>query len=598
MELMVQNEKRLCAKIRKTIFKTRKMKAKTILLMLNITIVLFVTSTITAQNVVADSLFAINSRLTVPLIGASNGFGGGTTGNFLMQPDGKIIYGGTIYGPDNDFFIAMMRFDECGILDTSFGDEGTVRHKFNQRNLGKTFALQADGKIVVVGIEGPSNAGSQQRANICRFNSDGTPDTTFNLTGSRTVFNASGSFNSVHIMTDGRLLCFGSFGSGLGSGIARFMPDGSFDSTFGTDGLVFFNGPFQYFGDVQGHVLSDGKMIVTSYTSDSTSEYHFLAARFLGTGELDTSYGTNGYYYDAVIPVSGYFHPFTSVIDSNGKLLLSKSRDNTSFDILRLTAAGTLDNTFGTGGHVHYDSGGTTTGIQLFEDGKILVRGTAISTGNFAPSCGIRFLTNGTPDPTFGPNGLRLIDILHKQGSEQLNALLVLPNGQWIAAAINGYYYFKKYGDLYNFPHISKSGSVLSTTGTGSYQWFLDGIAIPTATNQTYIPSQNGNYTVMITDANGCTGVSSAFNITNLGLASNSLDNKIIIYPNPSTGKVNISAENETIDKVEIINILGEVVSLKTQDASQIDISELANGLYVFKIHSGAAVIQKKVIKH
>lgn len=572
------------------------MKVKTILLMLNITIVLFMTSTITAQNMVADSLFATNSRLTVPLIGASNGFGGGTTGNFLMQPDGKIIYGGTIYGPDNDFFIAMMRFDECGVLDSTFGTEGTVRHKFNQRNLGKTFVLQPDGKIVVVGIEAPSNAGSQQRANISRFNSDGTPDTTFNLTGSHSVFNASGSFNSVHIMSDGRLLCFGSFGSGLGSGIARFMPDGSFDSSFGTDGLTFFNGPFVYFSDVQGHVLSDGKMIMTSYTSNSTSEWHFLAARFLSTGELDTTYGTNGYYYDSLIPVSGYFHPFSSVIDSNGKLLLSKSRDNTSFDIVRLTAAGTLDNTFGEGGHAHYVSGGTTTGIQLFEDGKILVRGTASSTGNFAPSCGIRFLTNGTPDPTFGPNGLRVLDILNGGGTEQLNSLFVLPNGQWIAAAINGYYYFKKYGDLYNFPHISHNNSVLSTTGTGTYQWFLDGVAIPAATNQTYSPNQNGNYTVMITDANGCTALSSDFSITTLGLATNSLDKRLSIYPNPSTGQVNISLENENIDKVEILNIFGEVV--KTEATSQIDISELAIGIYIFKIHTVTGVIQKKILKH
>ncbi len=567
------------------------MKTTTLSLIATITIGLFMTNTINGQNMVADSLFASNSLLTIPESGAA-------AGNFIQQPDGKIIYGGTVGGTENDFFISMLRFDECGILDTSFGTNGKVRHKFNQRNIGKAFALQADGKIVVAGVEAPSNAGSQQRANVSRFNSDGTVDTTFNVTGSHSVFNASGSFESVHIMEDGRIVCFGRFGSGLGSAIARFMPDGSLDTSFNIDGLAFFNAPFGYFSDVKGHVLADGKMIVTSYTTDATSNWRYLAVRFLVSGELDTTYGNNGYYYDAALPISGYFYPLTSVIDSNGNLLISKSADNTSFDILRLTPEGILDNTFGTGGHVHYESGGATTGMQLLADGKILVRGTAAAaTGNFAPSCAVRFLANGTPDSTFGTNGLRVLDILNGEASQALHSLLVLPNGKWIAAVATFYFYFKKYGDLYNFPHISQTGTILTTTGTGSYQWFLDGAAVSGAINQTFIPNQNGNYTVRITDANGCQALSSVFNVTNLNVTVNSLDKRVTIYPNPTTGIVTISSENETIDKMEILDILGKKILTKSGNSAQIDISEMANGIYIFKIYSGANVIQKKIIK-
>ena len=567
------------------------MKTKTLLLLASTTIVLFVTNTISGQNMVADSLFATNSLLTIPETGA-------TAGNFILQPDGKIIYGGTVGGTVNDFFIAMMRFDECGIMDTSFGTNGKVRHKFNQRNIGNAFALQSDGKIVVAGVEAPSNAGSQQRANVSRFNSDGTPDTTFNGTGSHSVLNASGTFNSLHIMDDGRIVCFGQLGSGLGATIALFMPDGSFDTSFNNDGLVFFNTPLQYFDNVTGHLLADGKMLLTSYASNSASEFHYLAVRFLASGEIDTTYGNNGYYYDAVLPTSGYFYKLTSAIDSNGNLLISKGFDNTSFDILRLTPEGILDSTFGTAGKVHYDSGGAATGMQLLSDGKILVRGTAAgSASGFAPSCAVRFLANGTPDSTFGPNGLRLFNILNNVQSEALHSLLVLPNGQWIAAVAIFNFYFKKYGDLYNFPHISQTGTVLSTTGTGSYQWFLDGEAISGAINQTFVPNQNGNYTVMITDANGCQGLSSVFNVTNLSVTANSLYKKVAIFPNPTTGKVNISLENEIIDKVEIVDIVGKVVAVKPSSTTQIDINELANGIYIFKIYSGATVIQKKVIK-
>ncbi len=571
------------------------MKKITLLLLANIAIVLFITNSAKGQNIVPDSLFANKSRLVIPLSGA-------TIGNFLLQPDGKIVYGGTATSISGDFAIAMMRFDECGILDPSFGTNGSLRHTFNVRNVGKAFALQSDGKIVCVGVEAPSNAGSQQRANVSRFNSDGTPDTSFNVTGSHSIFNAAGSFDSVLIMDDGKILCFGVFGSGLGSGIARFNTDGTLDTSFNTDGLAFFNSPFGYFLNTQGHLLPDGKMIVTSYTSTQTSsDRRLLAARFLPSGELDTTYGNNGYYYDAAIAVTGFFKPLTSVIDSNGNLLMSKNFDNTSFDILRLTPSGTLDSTFGTGGLVHYVSGGDTTGMQLFADGKILVRGS-IPASPFTVSCGIRFLADGTPDSTFGANGLRVIEIKEAAGSQALNSLLVLPNGQWIAASTlgtsDGGFHFRKYGDLYNFPHISQSGTVLSTTGTGSYQWFLEGTAISDAINQTFTPTQNGNYTVMITDANGCTGTSSVFNVANLSVSSNSLDREISIYPNPSLGTVNIvTPKNLTIDKIEIVDILGKTVATKTTNTSQVDITEFSNGIYIFKIYSEESIFQKKIVK-
>jgi len=571
------------------------MKKITLLLLANIAIVLFITNSAKGQNIVPDSLFANKSRLVVPLSGASGG-------NLLLQPDGKIVYGGTATSVSGDFAIAMMRFDECGILDPSFGTNGSLRHTFNVRNVGKAFAIQSDGKIVCVGVEAPSNSGSQQRANVSRFNSDGTPDTSFNVTGSHSIFNAAGSFDSVRIMDDGKIVCFGRFGSGLGSGIARFNTDGTLDTSFNTDGLAFFQGIFGFFEYTQGHLLPDGKMIVTSYTStQASSDRRLLAARFLPSGEIDTTYGNNGVYYDAAIAVTGFFKPLTSVIDSNGNLLMSKNFDNTSFDILRLTPSGTLDSTFGTGGLVHYVSGGDTTGMQLFADGKILVRGS-IPASPFTVSCGIRFLADGTPDTTFGANGLRVIDIREAAGSEALNSLLVLSNGQWIAASTlgtsDGGFHFRKYGDLFNFPHITRIGTILSTTGTGSYQWLLEGVAIDGAINQTFTATQNGNYTVVITDVNGCKGTSSVFNISNLSLNDNSINRKINIYPNPTTGIISISNEdNETIDKIEIVDILGKTVATKTENTSQVDITSLSNGMYVFKIYSGENVSIKKIIK-
>lgn len=73
---------------------------------------------------------------------------------------------------------------------------------------------------------------------------------------------------------------------------------------------------------------------------------------------------------------------------------------------------------------------------------------------------------------------------------------------------------------------------------------------------------------------------------------------KINIFPNPTTGIVTISnEENLTIDKIEIVDILGKTVSVKTDNTSLVDISNFAIGIYIFKIYSGETVSIKKIIK-
>ena len=79
---------------------------------------------------------------------------------------------------------------------------------------------------------------------------------------------------------------------------------------------------------------------------------------------------------------------------------------------------------------------------------------------------------------------------------------------------------------------------------------------------------------------------------------TNFVAKQVSIFPNPTTGIVTISnQDNLTIDKIEILDILGKTVSVKTDNTSQVDISHLSNGIYIFKIYSGETVFQKKIIK-
>ncbi|MEO5584726.1 MAG: PKD domain-containing protein, partial [Flavobacteriales bacterium] len=68
-------------------------------------------------------------------------------------------------------------------------------------------------------------------------------------------------------------------------------------------------------------------------------------------------------------------------------------------------------------------------------------------------------------------------------------------------------------------PLISNAGSELSASAAEGYQWYLDGTPIGGANAQSWEPLTNGNYTVQITDANGCTAMALPFYFGNVGLA-------------------------------------------------------------------------------
>ena len=108
-----------------------------------------------------------------------------------------------------------------------------------------------------------------------------------------------------------------------------------------------------------------------------------------------------------------------------------------------------------------------------------------------------------------------------------------------------------------------------------------------------------GANTGKISIQSGCNIVTTSDNFTITILNTNTfLKNKVNIYPNPTKGTITIaSVENTTIDKIEIVDFLGKIVSVKTENTSQIDISEFSNGVYILKIHSGESTFEKKIIK-
>ena len=139
-----------------------------------------------------------------------------------IQPDGKIVAGGTAirpdaggYNPSGDF--ALARYTSDGSLDPSFAAGGTRTTELNWYEDGRDLAIQPDGAIVVAG--GQTYPGYPENGGVfalARYTPDGSLDTTFAGTGAAlTVFLGDVEFgayaraDSVAVQPDGKILAAG-----------------------------------------------------------------------------------------------------------------------------------------------------------------------------------------------------------------------------------------------------------------------------------------------------------------------------------------------------------------------------------------------------
>ena len=70
-----------------------------------------------------------------------------------------------------------------------------------------------------------------------------------------------------------------------------------------------------------------------------------------------------------------------------------------------------------------------------------------------------------------------------------------------------------------------------------------------------------------------------------------------VVYPNPVDSKLFVHSQNNLINKIEIINSLGQTVKTITTDFDVIDISDFISGIYFMKLYSGDKSVSKKIIK-
>ncbi|MCX6208100.1 MAG: T9SS type A sorting domain-containing protein [Bacteroidetes bacterium] len=145
-------------------------------------------------------------------------------------------------------------------------------------------------------------------------------------------------------------------------------------------------------------------------------------------------------------------------------------------------------------------------------------------------------------------------------------------------------------------PTITKIGDSLVSSLGINYQWQKNGVDIVGETNQKFMPTGDGNYSVIVTDFNGCRQSSKVY--------QPNIKNDVNIYPNPSNNIINIQFNSSEVafTQIDIYDILSRKYISKIYTSTtnsfydKINTSFLPNGIYFIKILHGESSFIKKLI--
>jgi len=355
---------------------------------------------VTAQSQV-DNTKTDSAAITVSsILDASFGQGGKVTTGFAetaeinalaRQPDGKIVAGGfALNGAKNSF--ALARYLSDGSLDASFGEGGVVLTALGDSQI-KALAVQPDGRILAVGF-------------------------------------AQGGFDIVNTVPTHAFA------------MARYLPDGTLDTSFGTNGMV----TQVIDGNSEIHaleILPGDKILVAGFVFDTkTQDKNFALARYLPDGSPDPSFGTAGAVTTDIggsdDEVAAMFVQLDGQIVVGGFSVSGGGGGNNDFALARYTADGLLDTTFGTLGITVTDAAGGASdqinALALLPDGRFLAGGLA-SNGTDNDFALARYTADGLLDTTFGTLGTTVTDVAGG-ASDQINGLAVSSSGEILAGGL------------------------------------------------------------------------------------------------------------------------------------------------------------------
>jgi uncharacterized delta-60 repeat protein len=291
-----------------------------------------------------------------------------------LQPDGKILVAGSGFAGGSG---QLVRLNANGSFDNTFGTDGFVA-LFPETPGG--FVLQPDGNILLEGSTFTSNFGNVSQ--LQRYNSNGTLDTTFGTDGAVPTL----GLGNISLLPSGKVVITS---GGLSSGtLARYNGNGSLDTTFGISGQNAALAAPATALLLDGKIISAGSIATGASTTGNPAGFGLI--RLNANGTLDGTFGSRA---GVVTPFPNFLSASVGAlaIQTNGDIVAVGGANNGGsaatgpFALARYLSTGQLDSTFGTGGLVTTSFGSTLaslSAVTIQTDGKIVVAGTD-GAGNF-----------------------------------------------------------------------------------------------------------------------------------------------------------------------------------------------------------------------
>lgn len=318
---------------------------------------------------------------------------------------------------------AISRYNPDGSLDTTFNGTGKVVHDFGGDDHVVGVATDGLNRVIVggytnwhAGCVNKVDCGDNYNFFVGRFNEDGSLDTTFADGGRKIIGFGSDHDYAYDLLIDpqGRILIAGSahYDPGILSteraalALARMLPSGAFDTSFGGDGTVIGDAaPTRYAVATAIAIDRNGRLVIASDVGGWP--YIFTMD---DNGSFSSGYTAP---YISQIPWRSdcdYIRFDDVAVDQSNRIIATgycneESADGTAIVILRVMPDGSFDTTFGNSGVIAESFG---SGAQQAR--SVIVDGLGrVTIAGFVTGCGrdmflMRVHADGSVDHSFGPN--------------------------------------------------------------------------------------------------------------------------------------------------------------------------------------------------